>query len=157
MFTQIVVPVKKRDEVNHLLPYLQVLAKPGSKIVFLWPYREETSWMEVQLAAMQTQITVKRFAINTSIERQSRWFEEAVCSVRESLEAKGVNVAVQCYRGSVRSGIASVREARAETVVLCPKHRLTAAIVIARVSKLLRLLSSAEAEPILYLRPGSQH
>ena len=83
MSTQIVVPVKKRDEVKHLLPYLQVLAKPGSEIVFLWPYREETSWMEVQLAAMQTQINVKRFAINTSIERQSRSIEEKVRSVRE--------------------------------------------------------------------------
>jgi hypothetical protein len=156
MSTQIVVPVKTRNEVKHLLPYLQVLAKPGSRIVFLWPYREETSWMEIQLAAMQTQINVKRFAID-STERKSRWVEEGVRSVRESLEAKGVVVVVQCYRGSMRSGIAAVREAGAETVVLCPKYRLTTAIVMARFSKLLRLLSSAEAEPIVYLCPGSQH
>lgn len=155
MSTQIVVPVKKRDEVKHLLPYLQVLAKPGSKVVFLWPYREETSWMEVQLAVLQTQFNVKRFATNTSIERQSRSIEEKVRSVRESLEAEGVVVVVQCHRGSLRSGIAAVRDSRIETVVLCRNHRVTLGIVIARLRRIFRLLSSSNGEPILYLRPSS--
>jgi hypothetical protein len=119
--------------------------------VFLWPYREETSWMEVQLAAMQTQINVKRFAINTSIERQSRSIEEKVRSVREPLEAKGV--VVECHRGSLRNGIAAVRDSGIETVVLCRNHRVTLGIVIARLRKMFRLPSSSNAEPILYLRP----
>ena len=48
MPVQIFIPLKKQDVVDEIIPYLNVLARPGSQVVFLAAYKEEVSWMEVK-------------------------------------------------------------------------------------------------------------
>ena len=118
MSGQIFVPLRKRDRIEEIIPYLGLLARPAMQVVFLTPYREKVSWIEVQLTAMQTGIktiaAITTLAANTSREAHLRSVEEKVRPVREVLQKKGTTVVVQCYSGSLRNAVASLRDTDSE-------------------------------------------
>src|SRR5262245_34040150 len=128
MSGQILVPLKKHDRIEEILLYLDVLARPEMKVVFLTPYREKVSWMEVQLTAMQTgpraitAITAR--TANASREAHLRCVEERIRPAREALQQKGTTVTIQCYTGSLRKGITSLSHTGTDTIVLLSKREI---------------------------------
>jgi hypothetical protein len=161
MSGQILVPLKKHDRIEEILFYLDVLARPEMKVVFLTPYRGKVSWMEVELTAMQTGIksitAITKLAVNASLEEQLRWVEERIRPAREALQMKGTTVIVQCYTGSLRNTIASLRDPDRELIVLLSEHYQIIRKLIAQFRKLFGRFSTSDTTPILFLRPRRQH
>ena len=161
MPAQIFIPLKKQDVVDEIIPYLNVLARPGSQVVFLAAYKEEVSWMEVQMTAMQTGITsmagLKTLAANASRQAQLRSLEKRIDATRKALTNAGLTVTVEAYTGSVRNAVASLRDTETEMIVIltCP-YKIIGRL-IARVEKLLNRFRNADSTPLLVLRPHRQH
>jgi hypothetical protein len=160
MSGQIFVPVKKHGRIEEILPYLDLLARPGMQVVFITTYREKVSWMEIQLTAMQTgtrTITaVTALAANASRKAHLQSVEEKVRSAREAFEKKGVTVVVDCYSGSLRNTIASLRGPDNEMIVLLGDHSIIGKF-IAQARKLFGSFRTGAAAPILFLRPRRQY
>jgi len=161
MSGQILVPLKKHDRIEEILLYLDVLARPGMKVVFLMPYQENVSWMEVQLTALQTRTgaitTITAFTAKASRETYMRWVEERIRPARRTLEGKGTTVAVQCYSGSWQNAMATLRDTDQEMVVLLGERWNIIRKLTERIGKLCGRFRTDNATPILFLRSRRQH
>ena len=117
---QIFVPLGKRDRIEEIIPYLDVLARPPMQVVVLTPYREKVSWMKVQLTAMQTGTkaitTITALTANASREAHLRSVEERILQGRQALQKKGMTVVIHCYSGSLRNAITNLRDADHEMI-----------------------------------------
>jgi hypothetical protein len=160
MSGKIFVPLGKRDRIEEIIPYLDVLARPGMQVVFLTPYREKVSWMEVQLTAMQTGTkaitTTAALAANASREAHLRSVEEKIRPARRGLQKKGITAVVDCYSGSLRNAIRSLRGPENEIIVLLSERTIMGKF-IAQATKLFGSFRTGGAAPILFLRPRRQH
>ncbi len=161
MSGQILVPLKKHDRIEEILLYLDVLARPGMKVVFLTPYQEKVSWMEVQLIAMQTRTgaitTITALKAKASREAHMRWVEERIRPGRQTLEKKGTTVAVQCYNSSLQNALATFRDTDREMVVLLGERWNIIRKLTGQIGKLCGRFRTDNITPILFLRSRRQH
>lgn len=99
MAKQILVPLKRDDGVKEIIPYVERVAQPGMKVVFLLRYpvygfvwgRKE-SGIEATLEARKT--AVRKIGEYYTWEEQRRLAENRVSPAREALERRGVEVTV---------------------------------------------------------------
>ena len=156
MSGQIFVPLRKRDRVEEIMPFLTLLARPEMRVVFLVPYREKVSWMEVQLTAMQTgprAITaITALTANASREAHLRWVEERIRPAREALQQKGTTIILQCYAGSLRKDMRSLSNSGTDTIVLLSKGEIIRNF-IAHIKNFWGFFRTDHTTPILLLRP----
>jgi nucleotide-binding universal stress UspA family protein len=104
MKDQILVPLKRRDQIEEVMPYIEKIAKPGMNVVFL--IRSSfTNWprMEAHLAAMHTGNAAPlqdcEAILRFEYERQKRLAEESVQRFDQRLGRKGVQTHVKIYGG----------------------------------------------------------
>jgi len=156
MSGQIFVPLRKRDRVEAIMPYLAFLARPGMRVVFLTRYREKVSWMEVQLTAMQTGprviTAITALTANASREAHLRWVEERIRPARQALQQKGTTVTIRCYTGSLRKGMTSLSDAGTDTIVLLSNRGIILSFIV-HVKSLLGPFRASHTAPIMLLRP----
>lgn len=157
---QIFVPLGKRDRIEEIIPYLEVLARPSMQVVVLTPYREKVSWMKVQLTAMQTGTkaitTITALTANTSRQAHLRSVEERIHRGRQELQKKGMTVVIHCYSGPLRNAIANLRDADNKMIVLLSEHTIIDKLV-ARARNFFGQFGTDDAAPILFFRPRRQH
>jgi hypothetical protein len=157
---QIFVPLGKRDRIEEIIPYLDVLARPSMQVVVLTPYREKVSWMKVQLTAMQTGTkaitTITALTANASRQAHLRSVEERIHRGRQELQKKGMTVVIHCYSGPLRNAIANLRDADNKMIVLLSEHTIIDKFV-ARARNFFGQFGTDDAAPILFFRPRRQH
>jgi len=161
MSGQIFVPFKKRDRIEEMIPFLQALARPEMEIIFLTPYREQTSWMEVELTAIQTGLKTTT-AITTFLARDSRekYFaalEEKIAEARETLGKKGLTISLYSYSGSLRNAIPSLRNSEDDMIVLMNERFRTIRKLTGRLAKFFPGFRSSQEAPIIFLRPRREY
>ena len=112
MEDQILVPLKRHDHIEEILPYLEKIAHPGMRVVFLIPYPVEPwLWWRDHLVTMESPTEAMR-AGRQIMERYS-WdvqrglAEQKVSPARKVLHKAEVEIAVDVYTGSVRKVMAS--------------------------------------------------
>jgi hypothetical protein len=107
MAQKILVPLKKRDRVERLIPYLEEIAKPGMRVVFLLPYAAE-SWAYLGDHWITTESASKAMSKGRKITERYSWelqmglAEQKISSLRKVLEPKEIEVAVDLYTASLR-------------------------------------------------------
>jgi hypothetical protein len=107
---QILVAMKKRDRIQEIVPILKKMAEPGMKVTFLLSYPLDAwAWLRDHWVVTEsTRGTVsegKNLTGQYSWEEQKRLTEQKILLARESLEKKGVEVALAlkgCLRRAVR-------------------------------------------------------
>jgi len=107
MAAEILVIMKRSDRVEELLPYLEEVAKPGARLVFLlpcpvpwWRYFSD-HWITTESrtqALRQGRKIIERY----SWKKQKLSAEEKISAAREAFRKLGVEVVVDVYAGSVR-------------------------------------------------------
>ncbi len=128
MTAQILVPLKRNDRVEEILPYVEQVTQPGMKVVFLMPvhdreincWRDQRTFMEVErqtrLAAglsaghlweSKASLAHERHfhASEYSWEDQRRSYQEALFPLCEPLRKKSCAVTVALYMGSLRKAL----------------------------------------------------
>ncbi|MFQ5849221.1 MAG: hypothetical protein ACE5JU_01375 [Candidatus Binatia bacterium] len=103
MAKQILFPVKGRDRIEEVIPYIEEVAKPGMRVVFLIPYPVDgflaslqDHWITME-SRVKTAEMAEKVAKNYSWEKQRRLAEEKVVLAREALQKRGVEVTVDLY------------------------------------------------------------
>ena len=160
MSGQIFVSLRRRDRIEQIMPYLNLLARPGMQVVFLTSYREKVSWMEVQLTAMQTGAraiaAITTLTANTVRQAHLRAVAERIRPARKALHDKGMTVVIHCYSGSLRSAIARLRDADDETIVLLSGHTIISKF-LSQARQFFNPFGINDSVPILFLRPRRQY
>ncbi len=108
MDKQILVPVSTNDRVKELIPFVERVAQPGMKVVFLFRFPVD-GFQEYIRAGMATDETskpkpaeVRRIAERYSLEGQQRLAMRRVHSASNLLREKGIEVSVTVYSGNLK-------------------------------------------------------
>lgn len=111
MAQQILVPLKREDRVEEITPYLEKVAQPGMKVVFLLRYPGEDLGRILDLCARMEGGIARRSAAARELTSIYSWegnvqrAQGKVSPVREVLKQKGAEVDVDVYTGSLRKAV----------------------------------------------------
>ena len=112
MAKEILVPLKRSEGIKEVVPYIERIAEPGMKVVFLFRYPVDGfDWLQARLATMQSgmqsAVQIQRMVAGYSWEQQSQLAKQKVSSAREALHKRGVEVAVELCTESFRKAVRS--------------------------------------------------
>ena len=113
MAKQILVPLKRDDRVEEIIPYVEKVAQPGMKVVFLLRYPGEDLGRIFALCAKMEGRKPERLAATRQLTDIYSWegnLERAnrkVSSAVEVLRRKGTEAVVDVYTGSLRKAVRS--------------------------------------------------
>jgi hypothetical protein len=113
MATKILVPLKKHDRLEEIVPYIEEVAEPGASVVFL--IRHPVSgfkWLQAYAAISQcgieTALAIRRMAESYSRRMRMQLARQKVFSACEALHRLGVTVTVDIYAGSLSKTLSSL-------------------------------------------------
>jgi hypothetical protein len=126
MATKILVPLRKHDRLNEIVPYIEEVAEPGASVVFL--IRHPVSgfkWLQAYAAIAQCGIetapAIRRMAESYSSRMRMQLARQKVFSACEALHRLGVTVTVDIYASSLSKTLSSyVSHEDAHFVVMQP-------------------------------------
>jgi len=107
MNKKILVPLAQNDRTEEMIPYIEKVARPGMKVVFLvrypvggikWPTREPDT---------ETASEVKELIDYYSWEGNLENAKRKVAPAREALRAKGFEADIDVYAGSLKKAVRS--------------------------------------------------
>ena len=126
MAKKILVPLKKGDRVEGLVPYIKEVTQPGMSVVFLIHHPvDDLRWLQAYCGAMEgltdNALALWRMAESYSVETRRRLAQERVFHTCEALQKLGVKIGVEVYRGGLRKVLEShIRHGDVELVVTKP-------------------------------------
>jgi hypothetical protein len=107
MAGEILVVVRRSDRVEEFLPYIEEVAKPGMRVLFLLPYPTHwwnyfsDHWITTESqtkALLEGRKIIERYCC----KKQKILAEQRVFAAREAFHKRGVEIAVDVYMGSLR-------------------------------------------------------
>jgi hypothetical protein len=126
MATKILVPLKKHDRLDEIVPYIEEVAEPGASVVFL--VRHPVSgfkWLQAYAAISQcgieTALAIRRMAESYSRRMRMQLARQRVFCTCETLHRLGVTVTVDIYASSLSKALSSyVSHGDVQFVVMQP-------------------------------------
>ena len=101
----ILVPLKRNDRAEDLLPYVDEVARPGMKAVFMMPYPVDGfRWSHEEIGRKAIE-EGKRLANYYTWDTNLRKARELIAPALKALSAKDIEVAVDLYAGSMRRAV----------------------------------------------------
>jgi hypothetical protein len=107
MNKQILVVLRRRDTADQMMPYLEQVAKPGMRVVFMLPYPVESwpylkdHWIEADTARAALSASEKVLE-RYSWDAQKRIAEQKIAHLRAIFQKRDVDVGVDLYAGSLK-------------------------------------------------------
>ena len=102
MREQILAPMKRNDRADDFIPFIEKVARPGMKVVFMMPYPVDgLRWSGEEFGRKAIE-TGKRLASEYTWEANLKKAESRVLPAVKGLPNKGIDVAVKLYTGSTR-------------------------------------------------------
>ncbi len=108
MSGQILVALKRNEQMEEIIPYIEKIAQPGMKVVFLFPYpvTGDFAWLgdhwitteSPRKAMLEGRAIMEKY----SWELQRGLAEQRASGAREALLRKGIELEVEVYAGSLR-------------------------------------------------------
>ena len=112
MAGQILVPFSSHDRVEDIIPQIEQMAKPGTKVAFLMRYPVDPwAWLRdhwINSESPRDAMSASRRVLETySYDAQRQLAEQMVLLARNTLPKMGVEVAVDVYTDSFRTVVES--------------------------------------------------
>ena len=105
MNKQILVPMKRSDRAKDLVPYVEKVSRPGMKVIFMVPYPTDGfCWAREEFgrkAIEQAKSFADFYRWDTNVQKA----RDRIAPLLKSLTAKGIEVEVDLYAGSMRSAV----------------------------------------------------
>ena len=126
MANKILVPLKKGDRVEELIPYIKEVTQPGMSVVFLVHHPvKRFNWLQAYCGVMEgvtdNALILWRMAESYSVETRRRLAQQRVFHTCEALRQLGMKIAVEVYTGGLKEVLRShVRNGDVELVVAKP-------------------------------------
>jgi hypothetical protein len=156
---QIIVPLRGSDRIEQFLPYIEQVAQPGMKIVFLVHFgvsrfRELTD----QLLAIHTGIQPAFLPAQSEegvVKNARRSTQQCFISVCEMLRQKDVTVAVNVYSGRLRRVLKDYLEKEDVYLVMMRPNLDRVAAYLGKIGSAFRSFKPATIPPVLLLHPSN--
>ena len=112
MAEKILVPLKRHDRVDEVIPYIEKVTKPGMSVVFLIHHPVNSlKWLQAYCGIMQCGLektmAIRRMVESYSAKMRGQLAQRKVFQTCEALHKLGVKVAVEIYAGSLRKTLRS--------------------------------------------------
>jgi hypothetical protein len=126
MAKKILVPLKKDNRIEEIIPYLKEVIQPDTTVVFLIPHPVNGfQWLQAYCGAMEgltdNALALWRMAESDSVRTRRRLAEQRVFHTCEALQKLGVKIAVDVCRGGLRKALRShIRNGDVELIVTRP-------------------------------------
>ena len=106
MAEKILVPLKRHDRVDEVIPYIEKVTKPGRSIVFLIHHPVNNfKWLQAYCGIMQSGVekttAIRKMVESYSTKMRRQLTHQKVFRTCEGLHKLGVKVAVETYKGSL--------------------------------------------------------
>jgi hypothetical protein len=115
MASQILVALKSEDRLSQMIPYIEEIAQPGMKVVFLVGYKPQAASKaprydslgfngieDLRFAGEQEKPGSPNGNVNGAMEQPSLSAEHKVFLALEGLQKRGIETAVDVYLGSLK-------------------------------------------------------
>ncbi|HXG50361.1 MAG TPA: hypothetical protein VNN77_03025 [candidate division Zixibacteria bacterium] len=110
MAERILVPLTSYDRVDDLIPYLQNVARPGAKVIFLvpsataaWRYAID-HWIAAE-SPRSARLEAEEIFNRYSWDKQRAEADQRLSTASEALRKRGVEAAVEIYSGALKKTI----------------------------------------------------
>jgi hypothetical protein len=112
MAAKILVQLKRHDQIDDIIPYVEKVARPGMKVIFLIRYPiEPWLWVRDHWVTMESpreaMMAGRKIMERYSWETQKGLAEKKVFPAREALRKRGVEVVVDVYTGRLTEVVRS--------------------------------------------------
>lgn len=107
MNRKILVPLGQNDRSEEIIPYIENVARPGMKVIFLVRYPVDGFMWTKEEFGMKAVLEAKKLVTHYSWEANLQRAERKVASACTVLYPKGVEVAVDVYAGSLKKAVRS--------------------------------------------------
>jgi hypothetical protein len=112
MAAKILVPLKRNDRVEEILPYIEKVAQPGASIVFLVHHPVNSfKWLKaycgIAQCGLEKTLTVRRMIESYSLKTRRQLAQRRVFRTCEALHDMDLNITVDVYTGSLRKTLKS--------------------------------------------------
>jgi hypothetical protein len=112
MAEKILVPLKRHDRVEEVIPYIEKVTRPGASVVFLIHHPVNSlKWLQAYCGIMECglekTIAMRRMVESYSMKMRRQLAQHKVFNTCEALHRLGVKVAVEIYTGSLRKTLRS--------------------------------------------------
>jgi hypothetical protein len=137
---QILVPLRRGDRLEDMIPYLEQIARPGWRVIFLIHYSVEgLDWLQSK-------------STRSGIEEQKPGATKNSFLALEALRERDVTVALDIYAGSLRKVVKQYTFRGDIDLVMIPTERRTVRF-LRNCLFFLNLSSLSESSSVLLLRP----
>jgi hypothetical protein len=155
---QILVPLRRSDRVELFLPYVEQIAQPGRKVVFLVALgRSGFKELTGQLLATHTGIRfgyLLERVCKEEVENRRRSAEQQINSACRSLRERGVNFEVHGYVGPLQTIVHQYVEKENVQLVMMRPSTNWLADSLRKIASAFRFLNPPIAPPVLLLHPS---
>jgi hypothetical protein len=154
MNQQILVPMKRSDRAEELIPYVEKVSRPGMKVIFMVPYpMDGFCWAREEFgrkAIEQTKSLAGYYRWDANVQKA----KDRVAPLLKSLTAKGIEVAVDLYAGSMRNAV-QVYAAKGNVHLIVTRASTIERIagILSGSNSLLDLFKRSVLSPVLLIHP----
>jgi hypothetical protein len=126
MAAKILVPLKRRDRIEEIIPYIEQVTQPGVSVVFLVHHPVNGfKWLQaycgIAQCGLEKTLAVRRMMESYSLKMRRQLAQRRVFRTCEALHSMGVNITVDVYTGSLRRTLRSyASNGDAELLVMRP-------------------------------------
>jgi len=155
MARKILVPFRSHDRIEEIVPYVEKVAQPGMKVIFLIRYpADEFEWLRDHWVTTESprkmMLAARRVEQKYSWDEQMRLAKERVVPARQALERRGVEVAVDLFAGGLGKAVGSYRDNGDVHLILIPAR---SGLWMRRALKVTRwLLRRPSLSPVLLIQ-----
>ena len=112
MNNKILVPLKKHDRLEEIIPYIDKVAQPGASVVFLIRHPASgLKWLQaycgIAQCGLEKSLAVRRMIESYSLKMRRQLAERRVFHACGALHALALNVSVDVYKDSLHSVLRS--------------------------------------------------
>jgi len=155
MNKQILVPMKRNDQVEDLIPYVERVARPGMNVVFMVPYLGDGfRWSNEEFGRKAIE-EGKRLACYYTWDTNLQKAKDRVASAAKILPGKGIEVVVEVYTGGMRDAVRMCAE-KGEVHLIVTRAGIAQRIAgfLNGRNSLSDLLKRPALSPVLLIHPG---
>ena len=160
MAEKILVPLKRHDRVEEIIPYIEEVTQPGTSVVFLIHHPVNgLKWLQAYCGIMQCGLekttAIRRMVESYSMKMRRQLAQQKVFHTCEALHRLGVKVAVEIYTGSLRKTLKSYAD-NGETQLLVMRNGIGQRImsVLHGAVSVSSVFSRSFSSSMLLLHPG---
>jgi len=123
---KILVPLKKHDRIEEIVPFIEKVAEPGAGVVFLVHHPVSGfKWLQAYCGIAQCGLekthAVRRMMESYSLNTRMQLAQRRVFKTCEALYEAGLNISVDVYSGSLRKALKNyANKGDAQLIVMRP-------------------------------------